>query len=131
MPTYDYTCRKCGHTFEVFEGISAKPKKPCPKCKKGTAHRMIGAGAGLLFKGSGFYITDYRGGDYASKAGAEKPAAKTEGEKASPKVDAEKAAPKADAAKAPAKAETGAGGKAAKSDAGAPTKAKKGTKTER
>ncbi len=69
MPTYDYSCKKCGHAFEVFEAISASTRKPCPKCGRRTAHRMIGAGAGLLFKGSGFYITDYgRGG---SKPAAE------------------------------------------------------------
>lgn len=60
MPTYDYECRKCGHVFEIFEAMSATPKKKCPKCARGTAERMIGAGGGLLFKGSGFYITDYK-----------------------------------------------------------------------
>lgn len=77
MPTYDYSCRTCGHTFEVFEAISASTRKACPKCSKRTAHRMIGAGAGLVFKGSGFYITDYaRPG---SRPAPGKPAEKTGG----------------------------------------------------
>lgn len=61
MPTYDYTCGACGHTFERFEAITAPPDKTCPKCGEGTARRKIGAGAGVIFKGSGFYATDYKG----------------------------------------------------------------------
>lgn len=86
MPTYDYSCRKCGHAFEVFEAISASTRKACPKCGRRTAHRMIGAGAGLLFKGSGFYITDYgRGG--AKPAAEVAPAAKKEAACAKPAGD--------------------------------------------
>ncbi len=59
MPTYEYECQKCGHQFEVFQSIKAAPKKTCPECK-GRVKRLLGTGAGLLFKGSGFYITDYR-----------------------------------------------------------------------
>ncbi|KAF0241836.1 MAG: FmdB family regulatory [Planctomycetota bacterium] len=97
MPTYDYSCRKCGNAFEVFEAISASTRKACPKCGRRTAHRMIGAGAGLLFKGSGFYITDYKCGGSKTEAAA------------------------------PAKAEPCAGGKAPKDCACGPEKAKKGT----
>lgn len=81
MPTYDYSCRTCGHTFEVFEAISASTRKACPKCSRRTAHRMIGAGAGLVFKGSGFYITDYARSGSGSAGGkpAEKPAEKKSG----------------------------------------------------
>lgn len=59
MPHYDYKCTKCGHTFEVFQKMSDRPLKRCPKCK-GLLRRLIGAGCGLIFKGSGFYATDYK-----------------------------------------------------------------------
>jgi putative FmdB family regulatory protein len=59
MPTYEYICQKCNYEFEEFQSIKAEPIKICPKCK-GPVIRKIGSGAGLLFKGSGFYITDYK-----------------------------------------------------------------------
>jgi len=59
MPTYDYVCQDCGHEFEAFQSITAKPLTECPSCG-GEIKRKIGAGAGLIFKGSGFYITDYK-----------------------------------------------------------------------
>ena len=63
MPTYDYGCRECGHQFELFEGIRNDGPKRCPACGRKGARRLIGKGAGLIFKGSGFYATDYgRGG---------------------------------------------------------------------
>lgn len=71
MPTYEYICRKCAHEFEAFQSIKDAPLKRCPKCR-GAVRRKIGTGAGLLFKGSGFYITDYRSEGYKSKAKAEK-----------------------------------------------------------
>lgn len=58
MPTYDYTCAACGHRFERFESINDDGPKPCPKCNKKKAKRMLGTGAGLIFKGAGFYTTD-------------------------------------------------------------------------
>jgi len=58
MPTYDYLCAACGHTFERFESIGEEGPKACPKCGKKRARRMMGTGAGLIFKGSGFYVTD-------------------------------------------------------------------------
>lgn len=67
MPTYDYECTKCGHRFEAFQSMSDKPLTKCPECR-GKVKRLIGAGAGLIFKGSGFYITDYRSKDYKEKA---------------------------------------------------------------
>jgi putative FmdB family regulatory protein len=74
MPTYDYTCSACGHRFERFESIRDDAPKPCPKCNKKKAKRMLGTGAGLIFKGSGFYTTDYKnkssaGGDSGSASG--------------------------------------------------------------
>lgn len=83
MPTYDYECQKCGHQFEAFQSITAEPLKTCAKSDcRGEVKRLIGAGAGLLFKGSGFYITDYRSEGYQKAAKAEKgDGAKGEGAK--------------------------------------------------
>ena len=61
MPTYEYECPGCKERFELFQKITAKPIKTCPKCK-GKVKRLIGTGAGIIFKGSGFYATDYRKG---------------------------------------------------------------------
>lgn len=71
MPTYEYQCSSCGHRYEKFQSIKAAPIKRCPACGKNTAQRLIGTGAGLIFKGSGFYITDYRSEGYKEKAKAE------------------------------------------------------------
>ncbi|MBN1269912.1 MAG: zinc ribbon domain-containing protein [Kiritimatiellae bacterium] len=76
MPTYEYECLRCGHEFELFQSISDKPRSRCPKCR-GKVRRRIGTGAGVLFKGSGFYSTDYRSESY-------KRAAKAESERVSP-----------------------------------------------
>lgn len=67
MPTYTYECSACGHRFDALESMSSMPQKTCPKCSKDTLSRVIGTGAGLLFKGSGFYATDYKKGTTASK----------------------------------------------------------------
>lgn len=71
MPTYDYKCSACDHTWELFQSIKAEPEKKCPECGKKKAQRLIGAGAGLIFKGSGFYITDYRSKSYSDAAKAD------------------------------------------------------------
>ena len=104
MPTYEYECQKCGHRFDEFQSMTAKPLVRCPKCK-GKLKRLVGAGAGFLFKGSGFYATDYRSSSYQEKkkgdasapattpsesakpAGkpGDKPAAKAKGEPKPPK----------------------------------------------
>ncbi len=78
MPTYDYRCKACGHAFELFQSMSDAPKRKCPRCGKTTLERLIGTGAALLFKGSGFYQTDYRSDSYKKGAESEsKPAAET------------------------------------------------------
>lgn len=78
MPTYEYECRKCGHQFERFQSITAAPVKTCPKCK-GKVARLLSGGAGIIFKGSGFYQTDYKKTANTSHKGVEKKAgAKTE-----------------------------------------------------
>ena len=76
MPTYEYACPKCGHTFELVQSMKDEPLKKCPKCKKTGVKRLVGAGAGLIFKGTGFYITDYKN--------KKEPAPKTEGGDAKP-----------------------------------------------
>jgi len=102
MPTYDYRCNDCGHEFEEFQSIKADALKTCPKCQKETLERLIGPGAALIFKGSGFYLTDYRSEGYKKSAKAEKDssggakpdsgASKSEGSSA--KSDAPAPAPK-------------------------------------
>jgi putative FmdB family regulatory protein len=109
MPTYEYRCEACGHELEIFQNISEAPKKKCPKCKKSRLKRKIGGGAGFLFKGSGFYLTDYRSDSYKKAAEAEsKPSsgssdaaggAKTDGKASAPKPAPHKDAPKKDAQK--------------------------------
>lgn len=71
MPTYEYACPKCGHTFEQFQSMNDAPLTTCPKCKKKGVKRLIGGGAGLIFKGSGFYITDYKAKKSPEKSGGE------------------------------------------------------------
>lgn len=82
MPTYDYRCDACGHTFEEFQRMSEEPLQKCPQCKKKKLKRLIGTGAAIIFKGSGFYQTDYRSESYKSAAKADaapKPAASDAG----------------------------------------------------
>ena len=68
MPTYDYECDACRHKFELFQSMTASPVKKCPQCGKLKVRRLIGAGAGIIFKGSGFYCTDYRDKTYSAAA---------------------------------------------------------------
>ena len=72
MPTYGYVCTECGHEFEEFQSISAEPLKKCPQCEKEALRRRIGTGAGVIFKGSGFYCTDYKGKNASSGPTAKK-----------------------------------------------------------
>lgn len=73
MPTYDYKCAACRHRFEKFQSITAAPVRKCPRCGKLKVRRLIGAGAGVIFKGSGFYQTDYRSESYKKDAEKDKP----------------------------------------------------------
>ena len=74
MPTYDYECDACGHAFELFQGINDPVKKKCPECSKLKLRRLFGTGAAVVFKGSGFYETDYRSDSYKKGAEADRKA---------------------------------------------------------
>jgi len=126
MPTYEYKCDACGTTFERFQSMSAAPVRKCPKCGKNKVRRLISAGAGLIFKGSGFYITDYRDKSYTDSAkadtgGGEKTSndAKTDkGDKTDAKTETKPETKASDGAKsepAPAKSENKPPAKASKS----------------
>ncbi len=78
MPTYDYICENCGYEFEQFQSITARSLRKCTKCGKRELKRLIGAGSGLIFKGSGFYQTDYRSESYKEAEKSEKGATKTD-----------------------------------------------------
>lgn len=80
MPTYDYVCDACDHKFELFQSITAEPEKKCPECGKRKLRRLIGPGAAIVFKGSGFYQTDYRSESYKKRADADKPASESKSE---------------------------------------------------
>jgi putative FmdB family regulatory protein len=73
MPTYDYKCKACGESMEIFQSIKESPKRKCPKCGKSALERLIGTGGAIIFKGSGFYLTDYRSESYRKAAEADKP----------------------------------------------------------
>ena len=95
MPTYEYECRKCGDHFELFQNIKDEPRKRCSKCR-GKVVRLLGTGAGLIFKGSGFYTTDYRSESYKNAAKKDAPSSPAE------KSSAPKPAKESTATKTPA-----------------------------
>jgi putative FmdB family regulatory protein len=86
MPTYEYRCRSCAHEFEKFQRMSDPPQAECPACGA-DSERRISAGAGLLFKGDGFYITDYRKDSYKKAAESDKGGGSSEGKSAEPKAE--------------------------------------------
>lgn len=96
MPTYEYRCTACRHEFEEFQSMTAKALKKCPRCGKNALERLIGTGAALVFKGSGFYQTDYRSESYKKAASSDKP---TEAKPAEAKTEPK---PEAKSDKAPA-----------------------------
>ena len=99
MPTYDYECGVCGHTCEVFQSVTDPRKRKCPECGKHGLKRLIGAGAGVIFKGAGFYQTDYRSDAYKAKAKADSKSSSTS-EKSSGGSDGKKTAEKSSGKKA-------------------------------
>lgn len=105
MPTYEYSCQKCGQNFEAFQSMRDEPFRECPKelCRlpkwgHGKVKRLLGTGAGLIFKGSGFYTTDYRSDSYKEAAKKESPSTKTD--------TTEKSAASKEPAKAPLQTQT-------------------------
>ena len=111
MPTYDYSCEKCGKHFEVFQSMRDEPFRECPKehCQQkrwghGKVKRLLGTGAGIIFKGSGFYITDYRTNSYKEGAKKDSPASTSSGsEKSSGSKESAPSAPSTPAPATPAK----------------------------
>lgn len=81
MPTYDYECGACGHRFELFQSIKAAPTRKCPECGKLKVRRLLGTGAAVIFKGSGFYCTDYRDKSYHSAAKKDAPESSSSSDK--------------------------------------------------
>ncbi|MEZ6242848.1 MAG: zinc ribbon domain-containing protein [Phycisphaerales bacterium] len=121
MPTYDYRCSACKHEFELFQSMSESPKRKCPKCGKLALERLIGTGAAVLFKGGGFYETDYRSDSYKKAAEAEKKSESGGGESKNESKNDSKSGDKAktkDTKKSATKPES-------KPDAGASKSAKK------
>ncbi len=116
MPTYEYRCSKCGFEFEEFQPISAQPIRKCPKCGRRAVNRLISAGAGILFRGSGFYETDYRSESYKTAAKKESDAGKPASEKST--------AASTDGQAKPAAAKSSAAAKSEKSSAPKPAAAK-------
>lgn len=98
MPTYEYVCDECGFELERLQSIRAKPLRKCPKCGRNKLQRLIGTGAGIIFKGSGFYETDYRSESYKKGADSEKKGTEkaTESEKKSKEKTTEKTSDKKD-----------------------------------
>ena len=96
VPTYTYQCKKCGHAFDLFHAISAQPHVECPECQ-GECTRLIGTGAGIIFKGSGFYQTDYKKGGFTGSSSSDsastaKAGAKSESKSSGNQSDSKSAA---------------------------------------
>ncbi len=107
MPTYDYVCDACEHEFELYQGINDSKKRKCPECGKLKLRRLLGTGAAVVFKGSGFYQTDYRSESYKKAKEADKPKDSSSGGesgKGDSKKSTESSKAKTDAAKGSAKA---------------------------
>jgi putative FmdB family regulatory protein len=91
MPTYDYECDACGHEFELFQGINDPVQRKCPECGKLKLRRLFGTGAAVVFKGSGFYQTDYRSESYKKAAEKDKPSSDSEKSKSKSEASSAKA----------------------------------------
>ncbi len=95
MPTYEYKCTKCDKQFELVQRITAEPRKRCPDCR-GKVIRLISGGGGIIFKGTGFHVTDYRSNDYKKSAEADKPKDASKPKSDSPKPDGKNKKKKSD-----------------------------------
>lgn len=117
MPTYEYHCDACEHNFDEFQSMMDKPLKKCPKCKKQKLRRIFGTGAAILFKGSGFYCTDYRSDSYTAGAKADKESSEKASTSATDK-------PAADGKADTSSSKNGSSGTKAKGKGSTPAKAK-------
>jgi putative FmdB family regulatory protein len=115
MPTYDYVCEACEHTWEEFKPITSKPTKKCPECGKPKARRKIGPGAGIIFKGSGFYQTDYRSDSYKKDADADSKSQKGTDSKGDSKSESTKSESKSESKGESKSSPADSGGKSSKS----------------
>jgi putative FmdB family regulatory protein len=106
MPTYDYVCDACHHEFEQYQSITADALRKCPKCGKKKLRRLIGTGAAIMFKGSGFYQTDYRSDSYKKSAEADKPSSSTSETKSENKSDSKSETKAADTGSSSSKPES-------------------------
>lgn len=108
MPTYDYVCDACEHKFEHFQGINDPLLKKCPDCKKPKLRRLFGTGGAIMFKGSGFYITDYRSDSYKEGAAADKKSSDSSSASSSEAKSSEsKSETKSEKSSSPSKSESG------------------------
>jgi putative FmdB family regulatory protein len=123
MPTYDYQCTACKHRFEQFQSMKDKPLRKCPACGKPALERLIGTGAAVIFKGSGFYQTDYRSEGYKKAAEADAKPASDAGKSVAPAPDAK---PSADAPAKPTTPEPKPAPGRAESPSRAPSKPSSG-----
>jgi putative FmdB family regulatory protein len=96
MPTYDYECDACQHKFELYQGINDDVKKKCPECGKNKLRRLLGTGAAIVFKGSGFYQTDYRSESYRKSQAADKSSSSSDGGSKGEKSSTSESTAKAD-----------------------------------
>jgi putative FmdB family regulatory protein len=132
MPTYEYKCDACGHAFEKFQSIKAAPIRKCPNCGKLKVKKLISKGAGLIFKGSGFYITDYRSEGYKDQAKADSGGAGGGGETKTDSKEPAKSDGKSASEAAPAKTESKPESKpAAKADSKSDSKPAKASKSDK
>jgi len=107
MPTYDYKCNACKKRMEIFQSIKDSPKRKCPECGKNSLERLIGTGGAIIFKGSGFYQTDYRSESYKKGAESDKPAeSKATESKSETKTEAKSTDIKTSAPESSSKAES-------------------------
>src|SRR5947207_15719815 len=127
MPTYEYQCEACKHRFEKFQSITAAPIRKCPNCGKARVRRLLSAGGGIIFKGSGFYITDYRDKSYAEKAKADSGAPASDSSKSSSEGTSDAKPTTGDMAAKPA--ETKAAGEPAAKTPAAPKSEPKASKS--